>query len=294
MKNKRSFGDRKDARKVRNLDGMHNIMVDLKPNRCDSDVYINQKIDVTNLIKYMEKLKKNNPDKHITYFHAFVTAIGKLFYNRPYLNRFITNRTYYEHNDVKIAFVAKTEFKDNAQELLCVLPIKENDNIITISDLISKKVNKIRTNTKSDTNSLIDMVGKLPKLIRMIVVGIVKILDRHGWLPASMVNDNIYYSSAIVSNLGSIKCGSIYHNITNFGTSSMLATMGPIHKEKVIDEKGKEVIRDVCEFGINCDERIADGLYFAKSIQLLQYILENPELLETKASERIYENAKNK
>ena len=294
MKNKCRFGDRKDARRVRNLDGMHNIMVDLKPNRCDSDVYINQKIDVTNLIKYMEKLKKNNPDKHITYFHAFVTAIGKLFYNRPYLNRFITNRTYYEHNDVKIAFVAKTEFKDNAQELLCVLPIKESDNLMTISDLISKKVNRIRTNTKSDTNSLIDMVGKLPKLIRMIVVGIVKILDRHGWLPASMVNDNIYYSSAIVSNLGSIKCGSIYHNITNFGTSSMLATMGPIHKEKVIDEKGKEVIRDVCEFGINCDERIADGLYFAKSIQLLQYILENPELLETKASERIYENAKNK
>ena len=207
MKSKRRFGDRRDAKKVRNLDGMHNIMVDLKPNRCDSDVYINQKIDVTNLIKYMEKLKKNNPDKHITYFHAFVTAIGKLFYNRPYLNRFITNRTYYEHNDVKIAFVAKTEFKDNAQELLCVLPIKESDNLMTISDLISKKVNKIRTNTKSDTNSLIDMVGKLPKLIRMIVVGIVKILDRHGWLPASMVNDNIYYSSAIVSNLGSIKCG---------------------------------------------------------------------------------------
>ncbi|MBQ4583306.1 MAG: 2-oxo acid dehydrogenase subunit E2 [Bacilli bacterium] len=294
MKNKRRFGDRKDAKKVRNLDGMHNIMVDLKPNRCDSDVYINQKIDVTNLIKYMEKLKKNNPDKHITYFHAFVTAIGKLFYNRPYLNRFITNRTYYEHNDVKIAFVAKTEFKDNAQELLCVLPIKENDNLMTISDLISKKVNKIRTNTKSDTNNLIDIVGKLPKLIRIFVVGIVKILDRHGWLPASMVNDNIYYSSAIVSNLGSIKCGSIYHNITNFGTSSMLATMGPIHKEKVIDEKGKEVIRDVCEFGINCDERIADGLYFAKSIQLLQYILENPELLETKASEKIYENKETK
>lgn len=294
MKKKRKFGDRKDARKIRNLDGMHNIMVDLKPNRCDSDVYINQKIDVTNLIKYMENFKKNNPDKHITYFHAFVTAIGKLFYNRPYLNRFITNRTYYEHNEVKIAFVAKTEFKDDAQELLCVLPIKENDNIMTISDLISNKVNKIRTNTKSDTNDLIDIVGKLPKFLRMFVVGIVKILDRHGWLPSSMVNDNIYYSSAIVSNLGSIKCGSIYHNITNFGTSSMLATMGPIHKEKVIDEKGKEVIRDVCDFGINCDERIADGLYFAKSIQLLQYILENPELLETKASEIIYEDKKTK
>lgn len=292
MKNKRKFGDRKDAKKIRQIDGMHNIMLDLKPDRCDSDVYINQKLDVTNLINYMEKLKKENPDKHITYFHAFVTAIGKLFYNRPYLNRFITNRTFYEHNEIKIAFVAKTEFVDNAQELLCVLPIRENDNIITISDLIAKKVNKIRTNTKSDTNNLIDIIGKFPKLIRMLVVGIVKILDKHGWLPLSMVNDNIYYSSVIVSNLGSIDCGSIYHNITNFGTSSMLATMGPIHKEKIVNKNGKEEIRDVCDFGINCDERIADGLYFAKSIQLLQYILDNPELLEHKASELINEKQK--
>jgi pyruvate/2-oxoglutarate dehydrogenase complex dihydrolipoamide acyltransferase (E2) component len=289
MKTKKRFGDRKDARKLRGPSGMHNIMLDLKPNRCDSDVYINQKMDVTNLIKYMDKIKKNNPDKHITYFHAFVTAIGKLFYNRPYLNRFVANRTFYVHDDVKIAFVAKTEFTDDAHELLCVLNIKENDNLFSISDNISDKVHKIRTNTKSDTNDIVDLVGGLPKFLRIPIVGVVKWLDKHGWLPKSMTNDNIYYSSAIVSNLGSIKCGSIYHNLTNFGTSSMLATMGPIHKEKIINEKGKEELRDICEFGVNCDERIADGLYFAKSISLLQYIFDNPETLEDKASEVINE-----
>lgn len=290
---KKRWGDRKDARKIRKLDGMHNIILDLKPRRCDSDVYINQKLDVTNLIKYMEKLKKKNPDKHITYFHAFVTAIGKLFYNKPYLNRFVANRTYYEHDDVKIAFVAKTEFTDDAQELLVVLKIDENDNIFSISDRIADKVKKVRTNTnKSDTNDIVDLVGGLPKFLRIPILGIIKWLDKHGWLPKSMTNDNIYYSSAIVSNLGSIDCGSIYHNITNFGTSSMLATMGKIHKEKVIDEKGKEELRDICDFGINCDERIADGLYFARSISLLQYIFNNPELLEGKASEVIDEKKK--
>ena len=289
MSAKRRFGDRRDGRKLREMDGMHNLMLDLKPNRCDSDVYINQKMDVTNLIKYMDKLKKANPDKHITYFHAFVTAIGKLFYNRPYLNRFVANRTYYEHNDVKIAFVAKTEFSDNAEELLCVLTVKEDDNILSISDYVADKVSKIRHNTKSDTNNIVGTVGKFPKFLRVPFMGFMKYLDRHGWLPKFITNDLIYYSSAIVSNLGSIKCGSIYHNISNFGTSSMLATMGPIHKEKVLNEKGKEELRDICEFGINCDERIADGLYFAKSIALLQYIFDNPETLEDKASEIIDE-----
>ena len=33
-------------------------------------------------------------DKEITYFHAFVTALGKVMYNRPRLNRFVANRLY--------------------------------------------------------------------------------------------------------------------------------------------------------------------------------------------------------
>ena len=40
---KKRFGDRKDGRKVRDLDGMHNIMLGLMPKRCDSDVYMNVK-----------------------------------------------------------------------------------------------------------------------------------------------------------------------------------------------------------------------------------------------------------
>ena len=50
---------------------------------------------------------------------------------------------------------------------------------------------------------------------------------------------------------------------------------------------GKKEIRKLCEFGINLDERIADGYYFAKSVKVLQYIFDNPELMETRADEKI-------
>ena len=111
--------------------------------------------------------------------------------------------------------------------------------------------------------------------------------DKRGLLPASLVEDNLYYSSLIVSNLGSIKCGAIYHNITDFGTCSGLATMGEIKDTEIINEKGKKEIRKICEFGINLDERIADGYYMAKSIKLLQHILDNPKMLEEDASIKI-------
>lgn len=285
------IGDRKDAKKVRNIDGLHNVMIDIKPERCDSDVYMNKEIDVTKLIKYVEKYKKEHPDNKITYFHAFAMAFAKTIYNKPLLNRFVANRTFYDRNDVIIAFVAKIAFEEDSEEVMINIKVDKDDNIFTLRDKITKRVAKIRNSKKGEkkenTNNIVDVVGKLPKLIRMIVTGTLKFLDKHGWLPESITKDNLYYSSVILSNLGNFKIGSIYHNIVNFGTSSIIATMGMIHKSKVIDKDGKEKIIDVCDFGVNMDERIADGYYFAKSIKVLEYILDNPELLEDRADARI-------
>lgn len=288
MNSKIKFGDRFDGKLIK-MDGMHHILADFKPDRCDADVFINKKFDVTNLVKYMEKKKKENPDVHITYFHAFSMGIAKLLYNRPYMNRFVANRKYYQRDEVKLSFVAKVEFEDNAKELLCVLNVLPDYSLMDISKYIAKRVEHIREKgaEETDTNNAIDIIGGLPNPIRIPIIGFCKWLDKHGWLPKAFVNDNIYYSSVILSNLGSIKCDSIYHNLTNFGTNSILATMGMIHKEEIINEKGKKEIRDVVDFGINADERIADGVYFAKSLNLLQYIFDNPELLDGKASDII-------
>ena len=276
----------KDKR-IKNLNGMEQLMLDIKPDRCDSDVYINQKMDLTKLVKYIESKKKKGEE--ITYFHAFLTAIGKVLYNRPKLNRYIRNRHVFEHSDVVISFVAKVSFQDKAEEIMIMVPVEPNDNIETVAKKIRSKVNSMRSKTvkKEGANDAIDTLGKLPNIIRVPLVGILKWMDKKGILPSSLVKDNLYYSSMIVSNLGSIKCGAIYHNITNFGHCSSLATMGEIKKEEIINEAGKKEIKDICEFGINLDERIADGYYFAKSVKMLQYLFDNPRLLEEDASKQI-------
>ena len=284
----KKFGDRKDARRVREITGMQQIMIDIKPHRSVSDVYINNEMDLTKLCEYVDKKKKEGSE--ITYFHAFVTAIGKVIYNRPKLNWFVANRHMYEHNDVVVSFVAKIAFSDSSEEMMILQKIDEDDNINTISKKIKEQVNKIRKSkevSKEGANSAIDTLGKLPNPIRIPVVGLLKWCDKKGILPKSLASDNLYYSSMIVSNLGSIGCGAIFHNITDFGACSSLCTMGEIKNKVEINEKGKEVTKKVCEFGINLDERIADGFYFAKSLQLLQYIFNNPSLLEGPANDKI-------
>ena len=102
-----------------------------------------------------------------------------------------------------------------------------------------------------------------------------------------LVEDNLYYSSIIVSNLGSIGCGAIFHNITDFGACSSLGTMGEIRTQVDLKEDGKKVVRKVCPFGINLDERIGDGYYFAKSLKMLQYFFDNPSMLEDRADAKV-------
>ena len=277
------------AHRVKGVPGLSQISIDLKPHRSVSDVYINQKMDLTELAKYIEK--KKAAGEEVTFFHAFLTAIGKTVWNRPKLNHFVADRHLWEHEKVVLSFVAKVSFDDHSEEMMVMIPIEQNDTIYTIGDKVKKKVESFRNKKankvdKEGANSAIDILAKLPNFIRVPLIGALKWTDRKGFLPSSLAKDNLYYSTMIVSNLGSIGCGAIFHNITDFGNSSSLLTMGEIKDEEIIDGKKREV-RKVCEWGMNFDERIADGYYFAKSAKVLQYLLSHPELLEKPASEKV-------
>ena len=59
-KYKRRWGDRKDAKRCRDVLGMNQICVDLKPKVYMAELYLNEKVDVTNLMKYLDKKKKED------------------------------------------------------------------------------------------------------------------------------------------------------------------------------------------------------------------------------------------
>jgi len=268
------------------IGGMSQLMIDLKPRRCDADVFINTPIDVTNLVDYVNKRKKKG-DK-ITYFHAFLLALAKTIYNRPKLNRYVKNRHMYEHTNVSISFVAKVEFEDDSEEVMLIIDVAPDDNIDTISKKISDQISVLRNKKfeKKGANGALDTLGKLPNIIRVPLVGTLKLMDEKGILPKSLQEDDIYFASAIVTDIGSLKSDSIYHNNTNFGTASSITAIGEIKDQvKVVD--GKEKIYKACKFGINFDERVADGFYMIKAFKILEHIIENPKLLEGRADDKI-------
>ena len=270
---------RRDAYKVKDIHGVQNILIDFKPNRCDSAVYMNRKIDMTNFVKFIKEKKKDIDG--LTFYHGIVYVMAKTIYSRPYMNRFIAGRTMYMHKDVSLAQTIKVEFEDNSVEMLMVLGIDPEDTLEDISRKTKEKVDTIRQKklqAKGNANGAADTLGKLPKFLRVPIVGLMKCLDSHGMLPKSITDDNLYYSSAILSNIGTFKVGAIYHNLTNFGTASSLITFG-----EIVEENGKWYM----EMGATIDERIADGFYFCKALKLIEYIFDTPELMLEPAGKKV-------
>ena len=263
--------------KVKDVTGIQNIMFDLKPNRCEAEVYMNSDVDATEFVKYIKKLKEKNND--ITLFHGMVLIMGKILYEYPMLNRFVQNRTLYEHDDVSIAFVAKAEFNDESEEFMTCLPIGKDDTIVDVSKNLKARIDKIRdkksTANTDGANNVVDKIGHIWRPLRSFLVGILKWVDRKFGLPGSIADENIYYSSLIVSNLGTFKTPGIYHNLANLGTSSGLATFGEIRE---VD--GKYIMN----LGITLDERIGDGYCFCRALKAIEYLFAHPELLMEPAS----------
>lgn len=266
---------RKDGKRVTNLDSVHKIMPYLMPNRCEAEVYSTERIDVTELLSYLEKINEGK-EKHekTTLFHAVIAAIAKTIYNRPLLNRFVAGKRFYDRNEISFSFVAKNKLEDNAEERLIILKIKDDMTLKDISDKILKVVSKTRSNDTNDMNDILGFVTSFPRCIVSLIMWAFRKLDYYGLVPSAISNDDPNYSTVLLSNLGSIKTDCCYHHLNNYGTNSIVSTIGVICEEKV---DGK--IRKFVNIGFTLDERIADGIYFAKSIKLLKYILENPNLL---------------
>lgn len=277
---KRRFGDRKDGKLLRNIHVLHVIMPQLYKNRCDNEAFISECIDLTNVMAYLEKKNADNPSYKYNLFQVLITAMLKCITLRPKMNRFICNQTMYQRNEISAAFTVKKEFSDNGAEALAIVRSKPEDNIDTIHNEIYRQVSICRSDKLDDGMQAADLVCKLPRFLLNWVGMLLRFLDRHGWVPQSLIKGDPNYSSVYLTNLGSIGLNAGYHHLSNWGTMSIFVVVGAIKKRPFFDEEGNMTMRMSVDLGLTIDERIADGFYYSKTIRLLKKLLEQPELLE--------------
>jgi len=270
--------NRKDAVWVKPNDAIQAIVPFIMYNRCDAEVSSKVDIDVTELINYIDKKNNGDLEYKITFFHAILSCFAKVIYTRKRLNRFVKNKRLYERKRTTFAFIAKDKMSDSGEERIVSVDALENDNLMSFSRTMAIDVFKVREEGTNNMDGTLKMFTSLPNWLLGIIVKIVFFLDKHGINPKALTEGDTNYATVIFSNLGSIKTNSCYHHLNEYGTNSIIATIGTIR-----EENGRKLV----DVTITLDERIADGFYFSKSIQLVEYVASHPELLEEDFAKKI-------
>jgi len=275
---KRKWGDRKDATWIKDVNEIQIAMAHCYPNRTDNEAYISETIELDPIKNWIA----NHPDEEFkyTFFHVIIAGLLKLLIVRPKLNRFISNRKYYQKNERSIGFIVKKQFADEAEEAMAIVSGEEKTTIFDIHQAIKEQVIPAKQGKSNATQTGMEVFKIMPQWFLRLLFNVIRRWSDKGWLPMSLTKGDSNHCSAFVTNLGSIglKCG--YHHLANFGTNSIFVVIGQKKMTPFYDEAGNVTMKETLDLGLTVDERIGDGYYFSKSVKMLKKVLENPELLE--------------
>lgn len=267
---------RADGKRLKNTDPMYTVVPYIMDKRYDAMNMITLDIPVEPMQKYINDMRKQG--KQISHMALILAAYLRTAAEYPQLNRFIVNKKIYARTEFPVGMVVlKSGQADNGT--MSKMYFELEDTIFDVNDKINSYVEENRkTPEANSTEKLIKTLLGIPGLLP-VGVGIFKWMDKHGLLPKSIIKASPFHTSLVISNLASIRTNHIYHHCYEFGTTSIIITMG--NTREVPKRRGGEIYFEKCmPLGVVMDERICSGSYFAIAFRRFKGYLADPSLLE--------------
>ena len=278
------FGKRPDGRLIRTLEPIQRVMPYIMKERSDS---LNMFEEVL-LCKHMDEyiVKKAEEGFEVDYTRIILAAMVRMMALRPQLNRFIMRGRVFARPKIWISFVVHRSFREEDAGTTVKLEFDGTENIFEISrkidEVIEKELATAANSVGNSTDKLLETImQKLPGWLIGGVINILMWMDKHDMLPKAVIDAVPMHTSMFFTNLKSLGINHIYHHAYNFGTTSLFLALGKEKMQPVVVGDHLEAAKGI-GFGLVMDERICDGLYFARSLKMLKKLLRHPELMEEK------------
>ena len=268
---------RKDGKRVKNADPMYTIVPYIMNKRYDSMNMINLDIPVDPIKDYIKE--KRSQGVYVSHLSVIIASYLRAMAHFPLLNRFIVNCKIYARKDIDCAMVVLKDEDGEMEGTMSKIRLEEEDTIFTVNDKLTKYIDKNReAENKNSTDRMIKKLLAFPGLARS-GVGLFKFMDKHGLLPAKVIDASPFHTSFTITNLASLRTNYIYHHIYEFGTTSVFIAMGNTREVPFRTKNGVE-FRTCIPLGVVMDERICSGHYYAEAFKCMKKYLDNPRLLE--------------
>lgn len=222
-------------------------------------------------------LKAYNRAHHprATLFHLVAYACAVALTDRPRLNRFVSGGRIYQRRGVFLSFVVKTAFTEEAPDATVKLQAQPGEAFQDWSARLSAQVDEARELDRP-VDREVALVMRLPGFLVRGLVGLARGLDHWNLFPDFMIRDDPMYSSLFLANLGSVGISDVFHHLYEYGTTSIFGAVSAPRPMVFPGKDGAQV-----EPGLSVrwtfDERIDDALSCARSLSLVQKVLEDPD-----------------
>lgn len=278
---RRRFGDRYDGRRLRSLDPFFKIIPYIMKNRMDSQIFFEEKVDITHTEAYIRKRNKTS-ETRISMLHVFIAAIVRTLALRPALNRFIAGQKIFARNEILISLAIKKEMNIESTETTIKFKFDPTDTLEQVAEKIEKQIKENKDlEASNDTDKAARIIMLCPGFIVKFIVFVVRLLDYFGLMPKILNEVSPFHTSVFITDVGSLGISPVYHHLYDFGTTSIFVAFGTKRTEKVIDSNDNIVNKRFMTMRVVTDERIVDGHYFASAFKMYKTLIEHPERLES-------------
>lgn len=283
-KYKRRFGDRKEGRLLRSLPAFAKFVPFIMPTRNDACNQYEESFEVSDVDRRLRKLRVDGY-KGIGILHFIIAAYIRGVSMLPGMNRFVVGRRIYARDNIEVVMTVKRSLAIDATETTIKVVFEPTDTIFDVYRKMSEKIDEIKTvEGNNNTEDVAEAMCKAPRFLLRFALTILRIMDYFGWLPQSLLDASPFHGSMIITDLGSLRIGPIYHHIYNFGTLPVFISFGAKRHAYELDRHGNMVDRRYVDCKFVMDERTVDGHYYAQFLQAFRYICQHPEIVETPPS----------
>jgi hypothetical protein len=246
-----------------NVHPYRRMMLFLMRGRNESAVYFEQRLDLSKTLPWLADHNRAASTK-ASLFHLLLHALSSTIHDRERLNRFTLGKRTYQRKGVFLSFAAKKAMSDDAPLATIKRRFDRGESFEALVANMSDEVGGARAQAPSAMDKELEILLALPGFLLAFLIAGLGRLYRWGLAPRSLVDTDLLYTSVFVANLGSIKIDAAYHHLYEHGNCPLFMTIGHV------DEQQRLLIR------YTFDERVEDGLYCAKALQLFQQRVEDP------------------
>ena len=262
-----------DGRRVK-VHPYRRMMGFLMRGRNESAVYFEQHVDLTRTMPWLESYNARGGAR-ANLFHLILHGLASVLHERERLNRFTVGRRTFQRKSVQLSFAAKKAMSDDAPLATVKRTFAREETFEGLVQGIGGEVQGARAPGKSAMDKEMSILLALPGFLLAFLIGMLKRLYAIGLAPRSLVDTDPLYTSAFVANLGSLKIDAAYHHLYEHGNCPLFVTIGQVTQVPAVED-GRVVARTQLTLRYSFDERVEDGLYCARSLQLLRQRLEDP------------------